>query len=309
MIFYCIKRLLLAIVTIFVASFVIYTAVELVPGDPVLAMFFPRIPSEEIIKAVRTQLNLDKPFIIRYAIYIHNVIFHGDFGTSFKQQKAVLQIITENISATVELAFFGIGVGLLLGIGAGMVAGLLSDSFFDRLLMPLSLTGISMPSFWLGILLVLLFSVKLRWFPTSGTGGFQRLCLPGLTLGLYGAGYMARFSRASVVEIKYQEYITTARAKGLPEYVVAFRHVLRNASIPILTAAGILAGYMLGGAAIVETVFGRLGLGHVLINAINNKDYPVVQGLLLFNVIIFSLINLLVDLIYVYIDPRIKYYE
>jgi peptide/nickel transport system permease protein len=173
-------------------------------------------------------------------------------------------------------------------------------------MMGVALVGVSTPSFWLGIILMLVFSLGLGWFPTSGVGGIQRLVLPGLTLGLYGAGYLARFARSSVLEVKHMDYVTTARAKGLAESVVNIRHVLRNALIPVVTMSGLLAGYMLGGAVIVETVFGRSGIGHVLVNAISQKDYPLVQGLLIFTVSIFGLANLLVDISYVYLDPRIK---
>jgi peptide/nickel transport system permease protein len=304
---YIIRRLLQMFVTVVVASFVIYGAMQLVPGDPVLAMFFPIVPSPEVVQAVREQLGLNKPFVVRYFDYMVGVLVHGDLGQSYKQSRSVSSIIAENLPSTLELAGAGIIVALALGVPAGIMAALTSSKFFSITVMVLALVGVSTPSFWLGILLILVFSYGLGWFPTSGVGGISRLVLPGLTLGLYGAGYLARFTRSSVLEVKYVEYVTTARAKGLSEIKVSLRHILRNALIPVVTMAGLLAGYMLGGAVIVETVFGRLGIGHVLINAISNKDYPLVQGLLIFNVAVFCSVNLLVDLSYAYIDPRIRY--
>ena len=307
MISYTLNRIAQLVITVFVASLVIYGAMQLVPGDPVLAMFFPRVPPPDVVEAVREELGLNKPFLARYFDYIGNIILHGDFGQSFKQMRPVAAILVENVPATVELAIAGMIVTLLVGIPAGIVAALSPKRLVDNAVMVGALIGVSTPSFWLGILLMLVFSLRLRWFPTSGVGGLQHVVLPALTLGLYGAGYMARFVRSSILEVKYQEYVLTARAKGLSERWVSLKHILRNALIPVVTMAGMLTGYMLGGAVIVETVFGRLGIGHVLVNAISNKDYPLVQGLLIFTVSIFCVANLVVDLSYAYIDPRVRY--
>jgi peptide/nickel transport system permease protein len=205
------------------------------------------------------------------------------------------------------LALGGILVSVVVGIPLGVLSAVVRHKWIDNSVMILALVGVSTPSFWLGILLILVFSLWLGWFPTSGIGGIDRLILPSLTLGLYGAGYLARFSRSSVLEIKHQDFVTTARSKGISEGRVNLNHILRNALIPIVTMSGLLAGYMLGGAVIVETVFGRPGLGHVLVSAISQKDFPLVQGVLIFVVAIFSLVNLVVDLSYAYIDPRVKY--
>lgn len=307
MIGYIVRRVFQLILTVLVASMVIYGAMQLVPGDPILAMFFPRIPSEAVYNNMREQLGLDKPFLLRYFDYVGDVVLRGDLGESFKQMRSVNTIIAQNIGHTAELALGGILIAMVFGIPIGFFAATTRSRLLDHSMMILALVGVSTPSFWLGILLILIFSLGLGWFPTSGIGGFATLVLPSFTLGLYGAGYLARFARSSVLEVKHMDYVTTGRSKGLSEWRVNVHHVFRNALIPVVTMSGLLAGYMLGGAVIVETVFGRPGVGHVLVNAINQKDFPLVQGLLLFTVTIFCLVNLVVDLSYAYIDPRVKY--
>ena len=307
MITFTVRRLLLLFLTLLIASFVIFGAMQLVPGDPILAMFFPRIPSEEVYRNLERQLGLDKPFLMQYVSYMSRLVLHGDLGESFKRMRPVREVIVQNLGATASLALGGILVSVLVGIPLGVISAIVERKWVDTVVMVIALVGVSTPSFWLGILLILIFSLGLGWFPTSGIGGIDRLVLPSLTLGLYGAGYLARFARSSVLEVKHQDYVTTARSKGISETRVNLKHVLRNALIPIVTMSGLLAGYMLGGAVIVETVFGRPGLGHVLVSAISQKDFPLVQGVLIFVVAVFSLVNLFVDLSYAYIDPRVKY--
>jgi len=304
---YIVRRIIQLVLTVLVASMIIYGAMQFVPGDPILAMFFPRIPSAAVYNNMQIQLGLDKPFLVRYASYIRDVFFHGYLGESFKQMRPVNTIIAQNIGHTVQLALGGILISIVFGIPVGFYAAITRSRFLDHSMMVAALIGVSAPSFWLGILLILLFSLVLGWFPTSGVGGFNTLVLPSFTLGLYGAGYLARFARSSVLEVKHMEYVTTARSKGLSEWRVSIKHVFRNALIPVVTMSGLLVGYMLGGAVIVETVFGRSGVGHVLVNAINQKDFPLVQGLLLVTVSIFCIVNLIVDLSYIYIDPRVRY--
>ena len=303
---YIVRRLGQTVISMFIASFVVFLAIQLVPGDPVIAMFYPRVPSQERVQAVREELNLDDPIPVRY-IYWLNGLLHGDLGDSFKQNRPVGNIIMENIWPTIQLAIAGILISLISGLPSGVLAALKQDTLIDHGVMAFALIGISAPSFWLGLILIFIFCSLLGWLPTSGTGGIDKLILPGLTLGLYGGGYLARFARSSVLEEKNKDYVDTARSKGLREFSVNFRHILRNSLIPIVTIAGVLAGYMVGGAVIVEIVFGRQGIGHLLINAIKNKDYMLVEGLFLVSVITFCLLNLLVDVLYAYIDPRIRY--
>lgn len=306
MLSYAVRRILQMVVTLFVASIVIYGAMQLVPGDPVVAMFFPNIPSPERLEVIREELGLNQPFVVRYFVWLGGVL-QGDLGESYKQNRPVADILARAIPPTLELAAAGIVVSLLVGLVAGVWAGITRSVFVDNGVMLLALLGISTPSFWLGLLLIMAFSLGLGWFPTSGVGGFSYLVLPSLTLGLFGAGSIARLARNSVMEVKYADYVTTARSKGLSERIVGLRHVVRNALIPVVTMTGMLAGAMLGGAVIVETVFGRIGIGQQLVRAITDKDFPLVQGLLLFSVGVFILVNLFVDLSYAYIDPRIRY--
>jgi len=272
---YVIRRLIQMVVTLLVASLVVYGAMQLVPGDPVVAMFFPNVPSPERLETIREELGLNKPFVVRYFDWLGG-LFHGDLGQSYKQYRPVADILVQNIPPTVELAIAGVLVSLAIGVPVGILAGVTESKLVDNLAMLFALIGVSAPSFWLGILLMLVFSLYLGWFPCYGTGGIAKLVLPALTLGLYGGGYLTRFVRSSVLEVKYEDYVTTARAKGLTEFAVVLRHVLRNALIPVVTMAGMLAGYL-------------------------------VQALLLFSVGIFILVNMLVDIAYAFIDPRIRY--
>jgi len=306
MLTYLVRRTIQMVLTLFIASIVVYGAMQLVPGDPVMAMFFPNVPSPERLESIREELGLNRPFLSRYVYWLGGV-FRGDLGDSYKQYRPVADILAQNIPATIELAVAGIVVSLLIGIPVGVLAGITESKWVDNVVMIVALVGVSAPSFWLGLLLMLVFSLYLGWFPSFGIGGFAKLVLPALTLGLYGGGYLARFARSSVLEIKYLDYVTTARAKGISELRVTVNHVLRNALIPVITMSGMLAGYMLGGAVIVETVFGRPGVGNMLVRAISDKDYPLVQALLFFTVGVFILVNLVVDLSYAYIDPRIRY--
>lgn len=303
---YLIRRTLQMLVTLLVASMVVYGAMQLVPGDPVMAMFFPNVPSPERLESIREELGLNDPFYIRYFQWLAGAL-RGDLGESYKQYRPVSDILAQTIPGTIELGIAGIVVSLLIGIPVGVLAGITENKWVDNTVMVIALIGVSAPSFWLGLLLMLVFSLYLGWFPSFGVGGFAKLVLPALTLGLYGGGYLARFARSSVLEIKYQDYVTTARAKGISEWRVTVQHVLRNALIPVITMSGMLAGYMMGGAVIVETVFGRSGVGSMLVRSISDKDYPLVQALLFFAVGVFILMNLVVDLSYAYIDPRIRY--
>ena len=303
---YALHRFIQMIITLVITSFVIYGAMQLVPGDPVVAMFYPSLPSPERMVVIRHELGLDRPFMVRYWNWLTDFA-RGDFGESFKQYRPVSEILSQNIPPTVELAIAGMTVAIVAGLFSGILAGVTGSKWLDNSLMVFALIGISTPSFWLGILLMMCFSLWLGWFPSYGVGGISRLVLPALTLGLYGGGYLARFARSSILDVRYMEYVVTARSKGLTERRVAFKHILRNAMIPIVTIFGVLVGRMLGGAVIVETVFGRSGLGHQLVRAIMDKDFPVVQAILVFIVGATVVINLLVDISYAYIDPRIKY--
>lgn len=303
---YVTHRLVQMIITLLITTFVIYGAMQLVPGDPVVAMFYPDLPSPERMTVIRHELGLDQPFMVRYWNWLTGFL-RGNFGESFKQYRPVSEILVQNFPPTVELACAGIVFSIVVGLVCGIAAGVTNNIWVDQGLMVFALFGISAPSFWLGLMFIMIFSLWLGWFPSYGVGGIMRLVLPGMTLGLYGGGYLARFARSSILEVKFLDYVVTARSKGLREWKIAVKHVFRNALIPVVTIFGVLVGRMLGGAVIVETVFGRSGLGHQLIRAIMDKDFPTVQSLLVFIVAITIVVNLLVDISYAYIDPRIRY--
>jgi len=300
------RRVIQAVITLLIASIAVYGAMHLVPGDPVYAMFFPNVPTGERLQSIREQLGLNDPFLVRYWDWLKGFVT-GNLGISFKQDRPIAEILAQHIPPTAKLALAGLVISILLGITGGLLAGATDSELVDNAVMFFALIGISAPSFWLALILMLVFSLYLGWLPTSGAGTISRLILPAITLGFWGAGYLARFTRNSVLEIKHHEYVTTARSKGLSETKVTMRHIFRNALISVVTMTGLLMGYYLGGAVIVETVFGRPGVGHQLVNAISNKDFPVVQSLMMITVSSFIVLNLLIDISYAYIDPRIRY--
>jgi peptide/nickel transport system permease protein len=304
---YIIRRLLLLIPTILGMTFVIFIAVHLIPGDPV-SYIISDMPyaSPQLIAQLRTQLGLDKPLYEQYLSWLVNVL-QGDWGISFRTFRPIIAEVAERYPNTLELAAAAMIAAALIGIPAGIVAAVKQNSHLDYLCMTLSLFGVSMPSFWLGIMFILIFSVQLRLLPTSGTGSLAALIMPALTLGLIRAGSIARITRSGMLEVLRQDYIRTARAKGLTERVVVYRHALKNTLITLLTLTGMQFGFMLGGAVIVETVFAWPGIGRLAIVAIQTRDLPMLQGCMLVLTTLFVSINLLVDIIYAFIDPRIKY--
>jgi peptide/nickel transport system permease protein len=239
-------------------------------------------------------------------VWLVNVL-HGDFGRSIVTRRPVLDEITARLPSTVELAFASLAIAIAAGMVVGIISATRQYSLLDHALMVLALLGISMPVFWLGIMLIFFFSVDLRWFPTGGTGTLQQLVLPSVTLGAASMAVIARMTRSSMLEVIRQDYVRTARAKGLAEHVVMLRHALKNAMIPVVTVIGLQFGYLLAGAVLTETVFSRPGLGRLLVTSITSRDFPVVQGTLMLLSISFVLINLLVDILYGYLDPRIRY--
>lgn len=261
--------------------------------------------TEDDIRAIRQKFGLDKPFFIQYAIYITNV-FRGDLGISIRTQRTVLTEVLTRYPATLELAGTAVIIASLIGLIAGIVAASNQNSVFDYGSMVISLFGISMPIFWLGLMLMLIFSVILGWLPAVGRGTLAHLVLPAVSLGANSAAIIARMTRSSMLEVIRQDYIQTARAKGLAERVVLYKHAVRNALIPVITVMGIQFGYLLSGAVLTETVFAWPGVGRLMIQSIYMRDYPVVQGAILLVAINFTLVNLFVDVLYGYINPKIR---
>lgn len=300
------NRFLSTIPVLFGVSIITFLMLHLVPGDPLTVMFADNpIPAEQM-EALRDQLGLNDPLPVQYARYVGNA-FQGDLGESIRTGRPVTTDIRSQLPATLQLTAAAIVVSLVVGLVLGCLAALRRNSWIDGLSMGVSLLGVSMPSFWLGIMLIFLFSIKLSWFPTIGGTGIKGLILPAVSLGLYAAAIIARVTRSSMLEVLELDFMRTARAKGLRETVVILRHALRNALIPIVTIVGLQMGTLLSGAVITETVFARQGLGRLIVNAILAKDFPIVQGAVLVTAVMYVIVNLMADIAYVWLDPRIHY--
>lgn len=298
------RRLIFLIPIIIGVTFISFSILRLTPGDPAQVLLGENA-TEDDIRAIRQKFGLDKPFFVQYAIYIANV-FQGDLGTSIRTQRTVLTEVMSRYPATLELAGTAVIIASLIGLIAGIIAASNQNSIFDYGSMVVSLFGISMPIFWLGLMLMLIFSVILGWLPAVGRGTLAHLILPAVSLGANSAAIIARMTRSSMLEVIRQDYIQTARAKGLAERVVLYKHAVRNALIPVITVVGIQFGYLLSGAVLTETVFAWPGVGRLMIQSIYMRDYPVVQGAILLVAINFTLVNLFVDVLYGYINPKIR---
>src|SRR5262245_328435 len=277
----------------------------LVPGDPVKMMLAEFVTNPDQVAQMRAQLHLDEPVLRQYARFVGNAL-RGDLGTSIRSRRPVAVEIRENIGSTAQLALASMAVAVAIGVPLGLLAALVRNSWLDVGSMLVALLGVSIPSFCLGLLLIFTFSLLFAWFPATGGGGLRHLVLPALTLGAIASAIIARLTRSSMLEVLGQDYIRTARAKGLAGWGVVVRHGLANALIPIVTIFGLQFGNLMAGTVIVETVFSRPGIGRLLVGGILNKDFPLVQGTILFVATAYVLINLLVDLTYAVVDPRIR---
>ena len=273
-------------------------------GDPTMLMASESWNQEQIT-AFRHQMGFDRPWYVQYADFLSKAI-HGDFGVSLRQQQPTLSLIADRLPATLQLAGAAMAIALTIGIPLGVAAATRRGSIWDNLLMLGGLLGQSLPVFWLGLLLIMVFSVSLGWFPVAGTGGPQHLVLPAVTLGLFSTAYIARMTRSSMLEVLGRDYVRTARAKGLAARRVLMSHAFRNALIPLVTIVGLQFGALLGGAVITESIFAWPGVGRLTIQAIQAKDLPLVQACVLFLAMIFVLANLVVDVLYAYLDPRVR---
>lgn len=309
---YILRRLFATVPVLFGVSLIVFIMVRLIPGDPVVILAGMEASQDELVK-VRHELGLDRPIHIQYLSYIGRAL-RGDMGRSIHSKKPVWEEIKERFPATLELTTGSIAIAAFFGIMVGVISAVKQYSLFDHLSMVSALAGISMPIFLLGLLLMWFFSLFLGWFPTGGRpeclwclDRVRYLILPALTLSGTSLPMMARLTRSTMLEVIRQEYITTARAKGLAERWVIFKHALRNALIPVVTYMGLQYAILLGGAVVTEQIFSWPGMGRLVVEAIRSRDYPVVQGCILFMAFISVLINLLVDILYGIIDPKIHY--
>ncbi len=302
---YIIKRLLMMIPVIVFVAILIFTIMYFVPGDPA-SLILGSNATEEQILAKREELGLNEPYLTRLLDFLKNLFFHFDFGSSYTTNISVTQELLQRFPRTLIISGVAMLVSILVGIPIGIFAAVHQDTVFDRIAMVGAVAGISIPTFWMGMLLVLLFSLHLGWLPANGIGGIQYYILPCLAESLGGIANLARQSRSSMLEVIRSDYVTTARAKGLSERKVIFGHALPNALLPVISVLGSRLGMTLGGSLVVEQVFSIPGVGMYLINAVNNRDYPVVQGCVVFLAIVFSVVMLLTDLSYALVDPMIK---
>jgi len=306
MLTWILRRILAVVPVLLGVTLAVFSMLFLVPGDPVKMMLAEFVTNPDQVAQMRAQLHLDEPLVKQYGRFVTGAV-RGDLGTSIRSRRPVTTEIRENLASTAQLAVAAMVVAVALGVPLGLLAALSRNSWLDVASMGAALLGVSMPSFWLGLLLIFVFSLHLAWFPATGGGDLAHLVLPAVTLGTIAAAIIARLTRSSMLEVLGQDYVRTARAKGLGGFSVVVRHALKNALIPIITIFGLQFGNLLAGAVIVETVFSRPGLGRLIVGGILSKDFPLVQGTVLFVATIYVLINVLVDVAYAYADPRIRF--
>lgn len=298
------RQIVQAAIVLLNVSLVVFVLVRIVPGDPARLMLGMEA-SEEAVAAARAQFGFDRPLYVQYLQFVGGAL-RGDLGQSVRFRRPVGDLLRESFPATLELALAATVIALILAVPAGIYAAVHRDGAMDRLLMAGALIGQAMPIFWLGIMLITLFSVKLGWLPTSGRGSLAQLIMPSVTLSTYVMALLARLTRSNMLDVLREQYVRTARAKGLRETVIVHKHALMSAALPIVTVLGLQVGALLSGAVVTETVFNWPGIGTLALRAIQQRDYPVVQGVVLVSAALFVLINGMVDLAYRYLDPRVR---
>jgi len=302
---YVLTKLLLTIPLLLGVTFLLFVIGQLTPGDPVLIMLGERAPAEEIVR-LRDALGLDQPWYIQYLQFVGHAL-QGDLGISYRSKLPVAGEVFSRLPATAELAGTSLLFAIVLGLSMGIVSSVKRNTWIDRIAMLVAIIGSSMPVFWSGLLMIVFFAVDLGWLPASGRGTPAHLIMPSIALGAGAAALIARITRSSMLESLSQDYVRTARAKGLADHVVIIRHALRNALIPVATVVGLQTGALMAGAVLTETVFSWPGIGFLIVQAIGQRDFPVLRATVLLVATIFTLINLGLDVLFVQLDPRIKY--
>jgi ABC-type dipeptide/oligopeptide/nickel transport system permease component len=302
---FILQRLLAALVTVWIATIAVTALVHLVPGDPVQVMYGSFQTTPEELDAIRARLGLDRPVWDQYLMYLGRVL-QGDLGRSIVGDQPVLDILLTRFPATLALTVTSLAIAVVVGMTLGFLAAYKRGTWVDAGAMILAIVGVSMPHFWLGLLLLFLFSLTLQWLPVAG-GDWRSLILPAMTLGLANAAVLARLTRSAMIDIFDQDFVRTARAKGLPKTVVLYRHALRSGLVPIVAMLGLQFAYLMGGAIVVENVFAWNGVGRLAIEAVFARDYPLIQGFILFFAAVVALASVIVDVAYAFLDPRIRY--
>jgi peptide/nickel transport system permease protein len=306
MLYYVGRKLLGAIPLLLGVATLVFVVMRLLPGDPAALMLSEAGGSAEAIAALRADLGFDDPIVVQYGHYLLSLL-RGDLGTSLFSHRPVVTIIVEQLPSTIELAVAAMIIAISLGTVLGILAAARQGTWLDALARALAVAGGSVPIFWSALLLIWLFSLRLGSLPATGQGGWTHLIMPALVLGFASSGAIARLVRASLLEVLAQDFVNTARAKGLGEGTVLIRHALKNALIPVITVIGLQFGFLLGGTVVTETIFSRQGIGQLVVTAILWKDFPVVQGVVLLAALVYTVVNLSVDLAYTFLDPRIRY--
>lgn len=299
------KRLLALIPVCLGVTFILFSLLYVTPGDPA-RLALGDDATEESIAEFRKEHGLDRHFLVRYGLFVYNATVHQDFGRSYITRRPVVTEIMETFPTTLVLASGATGLAIIFGVLFGIVCAIKQYTIFDNVTMVIAMLGMSIPNFYLGILLLLLFSVNLRWFPSSGFDSLSQRILPWVCLSTTSMSIITRMTRSSMLEVIRSDYIRTARAKGQKESVIIFRHALKNALIPIITIAGIQFGHLLGGSILTESIFSVPGVGRLAVEAIKTRDYPIVQGAVIYMALAYVLINLLVDMLYAWADPRLR---
>lgn len=306
MIRYLFARLAIALPVLLGVSLLVFLMLHLTPGDPVQLMFADLGASTEEMEQVRDQLGLNDPLPVQFGRFIWNAV-QGDFGRSILSRQPVADEILSQLPATIQLTLTAMLLAIVMGVAFGVYAATHRNTWVDSTTMVFAMIGVSMPSFWFALLLIYLFSLQLGWFPATGQGGLSRLVMPAFALAYPTAAVIARLTRSSMAEVLGREFVTTARAKGVAELGVVWRHALKNALIPVITIVGLRSGELLAGAVVTETVFSRPGIGRLAVSAILAKDFPVVQGVVLVTAVAYVLVNVVADVLYAVVDPRVRY--
>lgn len=301
---YIFKRLVQAFVVLIGVTLVTFILLNIIPGDPASLMMEKKADPDTIAR-IRHELGLDRPYTVQYVDFVKNAVM-GDFGTSYFQKEEVVVMIMRAFNVTVKLGAYALGFSILFGISVGIIAAVFRGTIIDRTIMLITMLGLSAPAFWVAIILQIIFGLKLDLLPISGVEAPYSFVLPAIALGTRFAASIARLTRTSILDALTQDYVRTARSKGLNEFVVIMKHVLKNASVPIITFTGITISYILGGSMLTETVFSIPGLGKLMIDAIMTRDIPVIQGSVVYIASVFVIINLLIDIIYGILDPRVR---
>ena len=310
---YAVRRLIQAVPILLLVSLISFGIMQLVPGDAAILIGGPTATPAELDQ-IRKNLGLDQPFHVQLWIFYVNLL-HGDLGRSLLLGKPVLEATIERIPVSATIGLYSMVITVTIGIACGVVAALRQGTWVDQVVSVFALLGISLPSFWFGLMMIVLFSVHLGWFPTSGyvdltkdpVGWFRYATMPAVALALIQIGLLSRITRSTVIEVLRQDYVRTARAKGLSEWIVVGKHVMANVAIPVITVIGLIFSVLLSGSVVIETVFSVPGIGSLLGNAILRRDYPMIQGGLLFVAVVLMVLNIAVDVLYAYFDPRVRY--